>query len=304
MNPKDLAEYTAFRGLVGGLQAMPGAAARRALLSLGRLAMKWPPGRPALVRRQLAAAFPQEDAARLDYRMELIYNHLALTAWEIFCADRQALMDAARVDPGWDILDSALAAGKGAILASGHLGNFELGGAFIARRHALLDVVKTQRNRRFDAYLDGMRRAGGIQTVPMPHSAGPILRHLRAGGLVSLLLDQDAGAQGVVIDFLGRPASTWPGAARLSLRTGCPVVPTAMIREDNGRHCLRLGPILWPREYEDTPAGVSSYLQKISSSFEAFVLEHPEQWFWVHRRWKSVKVENRHGAEERQRHPW
>ncbi len=297
----DWTEYAAFRLLVGGLRIMPGRMARRVLLTLGTWARHTPVGRAEVARRQLAAAFPQETGPQIERRLALVYDHLALTVAETFCADPERLLATVRVDPGWALLDEALAAGKGAILATGHLGNFELGGALVARRYPLLDVVKTQRNGLFDGHLQGMRHARGIATVPMPGSAGPILRHLRSGGLVSLLLDQDAGSRGLMVDFLGRPASTWPGAARFSLRTGCPVVPAAMVRQRDGGHCLRLGPVLRPADFEDSPAGVLGYLQKISSSFETFVLEHPEQWLWVHRRWKSAKVDNHHGAEEEQR---
>lgn len=289
MNPMDLAEYTLFRSLVGGLRALPYDQARGLLVWLGRRLRTTALARGPVVRRQLARVYGSGDGIDLDSLQELIYTHLALTVAETFCGDLEQQLRDVQVNPGWEPLDRALAHGRGAILATGHLGNFELGGALLARRYSLLDVVKTQRNRLFDGYLDSMRRRRGIATVPMARSAGAVLRHLRQGQVVSLLLDQDAGARGLMIDFLGRPASTWPGAARISLRTGCPVVPVAMVRDPAGGHTFRIGTPLHPMRQADNPAGVAAYLQEISTAFEAFVREHPEQWFWVHRRWKSGK---------------
>jgi len=118
------------------------------------------------------------------------------------------------------------------------------------------------------------------------------MQHLRAGGLVSLLIDQDAGDGGLTVPFLGQPAATWPGVARISIRTGCPVIPMAMIRRSDGSHELKISSPLWPSGVSENPDEVLSYLKKISSDVEVFIRDYPEQWFWVHRRWKSRKGEN------------
>ena len=133
-----------------------------------------------------------------------------------------------------------------------------------------------------------MRHARGIRTVSMRSPGGAVLKQLRAGGLVSLLMDQDAGPAGIVTKFLGRPASTWPGAARFSIRTGCPVIPMAMRREGPGRHVLQISQSLDPSGLIDRPEDVAAYTAKISSAVEEFIRRDPEQWFWVHRRWKSA----------------
>jgi KDO2-lipid IV(A) lauroyltransferase len=145
------------------------------------------------------------------------------------------------------------------------------------------------RNRRFDRWLQAERRRHGIGTVTVDGAAGAVLAHLRAGGLVSLLLDQDAGAGGVRIPFLGREASAWPGAARFSLQTGCPVIPMGIIRQADGSHVLHVGPALTPAGRAGDEAGIRAYTAEISLAVEAWVRLAPEQWFWVHRRWKEVE---------------
>ncbi len=300
MKFQDQMEFLAFRALIGGLRSLPYNKAQSLLIHLGQLTGKTLRIRRSTVEIQLKTIFPNEASQRLDSLADLVYHNLALTVAETFCADSAQLVKAVRVTPGWEEMDQALSKGRGAIVATGHLGNFELGGAVLARRYSLLDVVKSQRNVPFDRYLETMRSDRGIQTVPMQNSAPRILRHLRSGGLVSLLLDQDAGDRGMAIPFLGQPASTWPGVARFSIRTGCPVIPMALIRDPNSgqtiSHELKISSPLWPDGYSDRPEEVQKYLQNISAAVEAFILENPEQWFWVHRRWKNGKGEVEYGA--------
>ncbi|RKZ12534.1 hypothetical protein DRQ50_11810, partial [bacterium] len=124
-------------------------------------------------------------------------------------------------------------------------------------------------------------------TVTMDRAARSVLAHLAAGGLVSLLVDQDAGAAGLPMDFLGRPASTWPGAARFALHTGCPVIPMAIHREGDG-HILEVGEVIGVAKAPAEPARVGALMGRISQAVELFIHRYPEQWFWVHRRWKGA----------------
>jgi Kdo2-lipid IVA lauroyltransferase/acyltransferase len=291
MDIRSQLEYIAFRSILGGLRLLPYPVARSFLLRLGKFTGKVLKIRRSVVRQQLGWVYPQEDPAALESLTGLVYNHLGLTVAEIFCGNSDELIDAVKVTPGWQYVDQALAQGQGAIIATGHIGNFELGGACLARRYRLLDVVKTQRNAPFDQHILSLRQKLGIETVPMQRSGFRVLKHLRNGGLVSLLMDQDAGSQGLTTSFLGKAASTWPGIARISIRTGCPVVPMALIRLADGSHELKISPPLEPVGIADRPEEVRCYLEKISASVEVFIQENPEQWFWVHRRWKSRKGE-------------
>jgi len=285
-------EYFAFRTLLGGMRLLPYPTARQLLAGVGRFTGKVLRIRRSVVRQQLGLIYPKEESVALESLTDSVYNHLGLTVAEVFCGSSADLADAVKVTPGWHYVDQALALGRGAIVATGHIGNFELGGACLARRYRLLDVVKTQRNAPFDQYIQGMRHSLGIETVPMQRSGIRVLKHLRSGGLVSLLLDQDAGDQGLTTSFLGRDASTWPGVARFSIRTGCPVIPMALVRLDGGSHELKISPHLMPGGFADQPEDVRCYLEKISAGVEVFIRENPEQWFWVHRRWKSRKGED------------
>jgi len=286
MSTRDHMEYAAFRLLEFGLGCLSLNQARGALGGLGRFAGRRLRYRRAVVTSQLTAVFPDLGAARVEDLADRVYEHLGLTAAEAFCDRDGQLLAGITVEPGWDILDEALSHGKGAIVATGHMGNFELGGAVLAHRYGLLDVVKRQRNPIFDAHINALRSARGIETVGMDEAGPAVLRQLKRGGLVALLLDQDAGPDGMQVDFLGRPASTWPGVARISIRTGCPVVPMALVRQPDRSHRLRIRPALWPTGLSDRREDVRTFLARISLATEAFIRDNPEQWFWVHRRWK------------------
>jgi KDO2-lipid IV(A) lauroyltransferase len=284
----DLA-YGAFRALALLCRRLPVGAALVLWRGLAWLAADVLRLRRGVVDRQLASCFPDCSSGERTRLARGVYDHLARTMAELLSASPTAEVIAVRVHPGWESLDLALAAGRGAIVASAHLGNFELGGRVLAARHRLLDVVKPMRNRRFDRWLQAERHRHGIGTVTVDGAAPAVLAHLRAGGLVSLLLDQDAGAGGVRIPFLGREASAWPGAARFSLQTGCPVIPMGIIGQPDGSHVLHVGPALEPAGRVADEAGIRRYTAEISLAVETWVREAPEQWFWVHRRWKEVE---------------
>ncbi len=288
-------EHHFFQVLANSLRHIPGPVAGDLMAATGLLVGRGLGIRRAVVLDNLARVFSHWDCGRRENLADQVYQHLGLTIAETFAAAPGAKLPATVVEPCWDHLDEALSLGRGVIVATGHIGNFELGGAVLAGHCRLLDVVKPQRNPRFDRELNLRRARQGIATVVGDQSGPAVVRHLREGGVVSLLLDQDAGRAGEIVDWLGHPASTWPGAARLSLRYGCPVVPMALIRQPDRSHRLRISPPLDPAGLTESPEGLNMYLQRIVDAVGQFVWDHPEQWFWVHRRWKSVA---RHSAGE------
>ena len=288
MRWSNAAEYWAFRSAVGGLSRLPTSWSAHLCRRAGWLTGPVLGLRKQVVRRQLAAVFPDRTPREILDLTGRVYEHLGETLAETFCTDPAQLAARVTVAPGWSALDQAMAEGRGVLAVTAHLGNFELGGRILADRYSVLDVIKPMRNARFDRYLKRKRAGHGIATVPMDESGRAVLTHLRSGGLVTLLGDQDAGREGVRTDFLGLPASTWPGAARLAVRTGCPVVPVAILRSPNGDHVLHIGEPLDPAGVTASDEDIAIFTARISAAVEQFIWERPEQWFWVHRRWKGA----------------
>lgn len=288
MDFKSHGEYALFRTALFCLRPLPYRWSAALLRRTARVVGPLLGGRREVVTTQLGAVFPDLPAPELAGLASRVYDHLGLTVAEVLCAEPEALANTVDIAPGWDVLDRALARGRGAIAVTGHIGNFELGGRVLARRYPLLDVVKTQRNAPFDRFLQEQRLRFGIRTVPVERSGRAVLAHLRGGGLVTLLVDQDAGKTGFVTDFLGLPASTWPGAAKISIRTGCSVIPVAILRNDDRTHTLYLGEALEPQGLTDRDKDIREFTGRISAAVERFIWDRPEQWFWVHRRWKGA----------------
>lgn len=285
----DYLEYLAFRLAVWCLNRLPENWSRCICRALGRfvgrvLGVRW-----RVARAQLAAVFPAWSASELDTIAGRVYEHLGESVAETFCCLPGRLLASVTVEPGWAPLDEAMAPGRGVIVVTAHLGNFELGGRVLAARYPLLDVVKPMRNTLFDRFLKQVRNGYNIATVAMDAAGPAVIRHLRDGGLVTLLVDQDAGRQGVRTDFLGLPASTWTGAARLAIRTGCPVIPVGILRQDDGTHVMYLGGRLDAADLSMSAVDIEEFTARISASVETFIRERPEQWFWVHRRWKGAQ---------------
>jgi len=288
MDIKSYGEYALFRTALFCLKPWPYRWTTAFLRRMARVAGPILGMRREVVETQLHAVYPDLSAAELAGLTGKVYDHLGLTAAEVLCAEPDKLFRTVDISPGWEVLDRALAPGRGAIAVTGHIGNFELGGRVLAQRFPLLDVVKIQRNAPFDRFLQDQRLRFGIRTVPVERSGRAVLEHLRGGGLVTLLMDQDAGKTGFVTDFLGLPASTWPGAAKISIRTGCPVVPVAILRNDDLSHTLHIGEALEPRGLSDRESDIREFTGRISAAVERFIWNRPEQWFWVHRRWKGA----------------
>ncbi|MFW6039542.1 MAG: lysophospholipid acyltransferase family protein [Gemmatimonadota bacterium] len=291
----DLLEYAAARGAFGLLGRIPGGVAGRLGAGLGGLAYALR-ARRAVVLRQIAAAFPGADRARVEEIAEASYRHFGRETAEIARLQRtgtRELPDRVSTDAAADAWIERMRAGEGALIVTGHVGNWEVSGAMLAARGVpLAAVVKRQSNARFDRWLADARRRLGIEPVYMEEAIRVVPRLLRAGRSVALVADQDARSHGVIVTFLGRPASTFRGPARLALATGAPLVFGASVREDDGyrvrMETVREGGVEAGGRAARSDRDVERALTRgWVERLEAHVRRFPEQYFWFHRRWKS-----------------
>jgi len=186
---------------------------------------------------------------------------------------------------------TALRKGKGGVLVAGHFGNWELMGALLAKKgYPMSFLVGEQHNRQVDRLMNRCREHMGIKIIHMGVAVRGVLRALHDNGFVALLSDQDAGLEGVFVDFFGRPSSTHQGPAVFALRTGAPVLFGSAIRLPCGRHRIVAELLDFGHLAGITPENIRIVTQAYTALLEKAVRNHPDHWFWMHRRWKSREM--------------
>lgn len=200
---------------------------------------------------------------------------------------RRELMGMADVE-GIEHLDAALSHGKGAVLFSGHFGNWELLGALLARRGYPLHVTDTNHsNELTHRIISGLRFGQGMKVIAPSEPSSRITGLLSENKFVSYLADQDARRDGIFVDFLGRPASTVRGPAIFSIRKRCPIVALFLLRRGLDRHLAVIEEPIWPDPRLKGREAVRDLTQRYTRILEKHIRERPGQYFWMHRRWKT-----------------
>lgn len=258
--------------------------------ALGRLVYRPLGIRSGVVDDQLRRAFPDRDDAWRRGIARSAYEHLGREGMMMLRLSRLGTEDvlAATEVEGLEALRAAVDAGTGAVVMTGHFGNWEIGGASVAARGIPLDVVaQKQANPLFDRLINGMRERLGMTVIHRGRATKEALRSLRRGRAVALVADQDARSRGVYVPFFGRPASTHRGPAILALRSGAPVFMGTAVRRDDGRYLVRLRPVPIP-DGDDFDERADRLTAALTETLESAVREQPGQYLWQHRRWKSV----------------
>jgi KDO2-lipid IV(A) lauroyltransferase len=172
---------------------------------------------------------------------------------------------------------------------SAHLGNWELLSlAHRVTRYPLAVVVRPLDSPALQALAERVRRKAGVEIIAKRGALGPVLGALAAGRIVGVLLDQNATRrEGVFVPFFGRPASTSRALAVLALRTGAPIVPIFTRRDPDGSHRVVVRPPLAPPETSDREQAVVELTAACARAIEHAVRESPEQWLWMHDRWRT-----------------
>lgn len=283
-------EYWSLRAAVRALDRISWSHAVKLGGRLGALGYRPLGIRRSVVERQIAAAFPGLDEAEVTRLARASFEHLGRVAIETALMPRigrdgvWALM--AEVT-GWDVLQEALSLGRGLILVTGHLGNWELAGAYVAAHGVPLDVVVRQMNNPlFDAYLKETRQRLGMTVVYDMEAVRRATRSLKEGRAVAFVVDQGVrNLASTYVPFFGRPAKTPRGPAVFALRGNIPVVFGAAIRRPDGRFhgIVERVPV---EDTDDREADVDRTVARYTQTLERWVRRFPEQYFWQHRRWK------------------
>jgi KDO2-lipid IV(A) lauroyltransferase len=273
------------RGLAAVLSPLSWAAVDRFGRALGTLAFRLGRRDRRRALAHLAIAFPDLTATARQALARGCFRHQGMNLAEcLHLFGRGCAEVAAQVDVlGWEEVERARAGGRPLLVLTGHCGNWELLAALInCRGLAMAVVARPLEDAPLQALLAGLRSRFGTATIERGSAgaARAILGRLRRGGVLGMLIDQDTKVDGVWVPFFGRPAFTPVGAAKIALRQGATVVPAFIERLPGGRHLARFHPAM---ELPDDPREATAAM---TLAIEEQVRRHPEQWVWMHRRWR------------------
>lgn len=179
---------------------------------------------------------------------------------------------------------------RGILIASGHIGLWELGAAALSA-HGYPGKVYAQpiHNIVINQWINNIRASHYIQVISKKFAIRHIIQFIEQNGIVGLLLDQDARRHGIFVPFLGSPSSTFQGPAYISIRANCPIIPCFVIRRwDNRKFDVYIEPAIEPDLTQPESYEIERITKILNSILESYIYKYPEQYFWFHRRWKTI----------------
>jgi KDO2-lipid IV(A) lauroyltransferase len=234
-------------------------------------------------RENLLRALPDLDPAPI---IRAMWDNLGRSAAEFPHAD-QISVDPARLQvTGAEHLDALRQGGAGALLFSGHLGNWELSYALGARAGLRVNPVYRAPDNPYVRWLFESRvRSSEIELIPKgPRGARQTIRLLSKGELIAMFVDQKMN-DGIEVPFFGRPAMTAPALASLALKFDRPVIPFRIIRLKGAHFRAEVAPPFRFATSQDRASDVAAGMARVNQILEGWIREHPAQWLWLHRRW-------------------
>lgn len=281
-------EYLGLRcvyALLGGLPLFPGMGMGR---GLGRVIGVFARRRTRLAEKNLARAFPDAAPETVRQWARGVWSELGAAVWEFARLGHmtpEAFHQGVRV-VGAEHLRAAHAQGKGVILFTGHLGNWEYTSWATALTGLPTAVIaRRMKNPFVNDWITALRRRSGCEVMMHKNAVRESVRRLASGGLIGLLFDQRITDGGMTVPFFGQPAHTTGMAALLALRLGCPLVPVRSWRE-KGRLTVEMSPPMKVEPGPSTPERVEEVTRQMNEILERWVRERPTQWLWIHDRWK------------------
>ncbi|MBN1899908.1 lysophospholipid acyltransferase family protein [Candidatus Sumerlaeota bacterium] len=249
------------------------------------------PFRKKIILENLRRAFPDKSERFLRHLLKKIYRNFYLFMMEFIHFEkrsREELSGQFVEFIGEEYIREAGVGDKGFLIITGHLGNWELMGAYFASRDYRFSVLaKPVHNPYIDKLITRVREEKGIHVISTRNlDLKSIFKTIREGNGLVFLADQDARRDGIFIDFFGTPASTFTGPAVLSLRTGLPLLPVFDVRKDLLTHKVIFYPPIYPPS-GDREKAILKIMTDYTRILEDVIRKYPDQYFWFHRRWKT-----------------
>jgi len=291
VTPRERLEFALVWLLVRAVGVLPRSLARSVGAAIGALAFHSLGRLRAVGERNLRLAYPEWDEARRTETLRQLYRNLGFLLAEFCLMSRYTparVSEFIRYD-GLDHYLAARASGKGVLVLTGHLGAWELSSFY----HSLVGypmgmVIRRLDNPLVDRFVNRIRCLHGNRVIHKDDFARGLISSMRSGETVGILMDTNmTPPQGVFVPFFGVQACTASGLARIALRTDAAVVPGFLFAEPNGRYKLTFGPALELIRTSDPESDIVANTALFTASIERSIREYPEQWLWMHRRWKT-----------------
>jgi len=286
-------EYWLVVGVARCLGRLPRPLARRVAEALAWAVYRFHSRLRRVGERNLDMAFPElTDKSEKVELLRGLFRHLGWQLVEVCRLPRYTVENTR----GWmrtEGLDHYLAAkarGKGVLIVTGHLGAWELSGFYHSMMgYTMSVVVRTLDNRMLDKFVNDNRCKHGNRMLSKDDFGRGLLTAMRKGETVAILMDTNmTPPQGEFVDFFERKACTATGVAHIALKTGAAVLPAFMLWEEaEGRYVLHFGPELKFARTGDPQADILAATQQCTSAIESWIRRYPDQWLWIHRRWKT-----------------
>jgi KDO2-lipid IV(A) lauroyltransferase len=288
----DCLVYAVVRFIVCVIQALPVNAAAGVAGALAWLAYRVNRRHREVARDNLRRAFPELSPQQIDQRIREVYRHFCGLLMDILHTPRKLnthnWRDYVAMEHVGKPLVEALLSDRPLLIVTGHFGNWEMGGYVLGLlgfpTHA---IARQLDNRYLNEFLGRFRGRTGQKILDKNRDYELMKQVLAEGGVLATLGDQDAGQRGLFVDFFGRPASTHKAIALFALEYRVPMLVMGMRRQARPLHYhVVMEDVILPEEYADRPDAVRAMTERFTAAFEHVVRQAPEQYFWLHRRWK------------------
>lgn len=288
------------RSAVCVLQALPTSFANGAAELMAKLAYRIDKRHRRVAAENVGFAFPEKTADEIDALVRRCFRHCGLLLIEIALLPRKLQVENWRtyadLIPADRILDCLLS-DRPLLIVTAHFGNWELAGFTLGRLgFKTFAIARVLDNPYLETFLKRFRQATGQTIIAKKDDFERLAAVMMSGGKVATLGDQDAGPRGVFVEFLGRPASSHKAVALLAMQFDAKMIVIGVTRTAEnfqrglGRYEIICEESIDPRDYSTRPDAVKAITQRYHDALARLIRRHPEQYFWLHRRWKSQPI--------------
>ena len=241
----------------------------------------------------LIRSFPEKTLPEITRIAKNVYLNLGTVAAEFFeipSLTKENMADWVQFE-GLENYTRALSKKKGILFYTGHFGNWELGAACFGLQGMVINIIyRALDNPVLEDFVAWFRTHTGHKVISKGGAARKIIKLLKKNESIGILIDQNVSwREGAFVDFFGRPASTTTGLAALALQTGASVVPAFIIKSEDGTYKITIYEEVKITKTADYEADLFENTQKFTGIIEDIVRKYPDQYFWLHQRWKTKK---------------